>query len=87
MWKDSAGREQCMPVKELSDWRGNRAYAGRLAHGLPKSNKFNRGVERSPPHAAGCTAADTTPSTAAGFMASTIAVGIRIVAPRSLVVS
>jgi topoisomerase-4 subunit A len=24
---------------------GNRADAGRLAHGLPKSNKFNRGVE------------------------------------------
>jgi topoisomerase-4 subunit A len=45
MWKDSAGREQSMTIKELSDWRGNRADAGRLAHGLPKSNKFNRGVE------------------------------------------
>jgi topoisomerase IV subunit A len=45
MWKDSAGREQSMTRKELSDWRGNRADAGRLAHGLPKSNKFNRGVE------------------------------------------
>ena len=44
-WKDSAGREQSMTWKELSDWRGNRADAGRLAHGLPKSNKFNRGVE------------------------------------------
>src|SRR3954466_1571175 len=44
-WKDSAGREQAMSMKELSDWRGNRADAGRLAHGLPKSNKFNRGVE------------------------------------------
>ncbi|MDE2469974.1 MAG: DNA topoisomerase IV subunit A, partial [Bradyrhizobium sp.] len=44
-WKDSAGREQSMSAKELSDWRGNRADAGRLAHGLPKSNKFNRGVE------------------------------------------
>lgn len=44
-WKDSAGREQSMTLKELSDWRGNRADAGRLAHGLPKSNKFNRGVE------------------------------------------
>ena len=31
--------------KELADWRGNRADAGRLAHGLPKSNKFGRGVE------------------------------------------
>jgi hypothetical protein len=26
-------------------WRGNRADAGRLALGLPKSNKFGRGVE------------------------------------------
>jgi topoisomerase-4 subunit A len=44
-WKDSAGRDQAMSWKELSDWRGNRADAGRLAHGLPKSNKFRRGVE------------------------------------------
>jgi topoisomerase-4 subunit A len=44
-WKDSAGREQSLSWKELSDWRGNRADAGRLAHGLPKSNKFGRGVE------------------------------------------
>jgi topoisomerase IV subunit A len=44
-WKDSAGRDQAMSWKELSDWRGNRADAGRLAHGLPKSNKFLRGVE------------------------------------------
>ncbi|MCC8966188.1 DNA topoisomerase IV subunit A [Bradyrhizobium sp. Pear76] len=44
-WKDSAGREHSMTIKELADWRGNRADAGRLAHGLPKSNKFNRGVE------------------------------------------
>jgi topoisomerase IV subunit A len=44
-WKDSAGREQAMSWKELTDWRGNRADAGRLAHGLPKSNKFLRGVE------------------------------------------
>jgi len=44
-WKDSAGRDQGMSWKELSDWRGNRADAGRLAHGLPKSNKFGRGVE------------------------------------------
>ena len=29
----------------LRTWRGNRADAGRLAHGLPKSNKFLRGVE------------------------------------------
>jgi topoisomerase-4 subunit A len=44
-WKDSAGRDQSMTAKELADWRGNRADAGRLAHGLPKSNKFLRGVE------------------------------------------
>jgi topoisomerase-4 subunit A len=44
-WKDSAGREHSMSLKELSDWRGSRADAGRLAHGLPKSNRFNRGVE------------------------------------------
>jgi topoisomerase-4 subunit A len=44
-WKDSSGREQSLSWKELSDWRGNRADAGRLAHGLPKSNKFRRGVE------------------------------------------
>ena len=44
-WKDSAGRDQGMTMKELADWRGNRADAGRLAHGLPKSNKFNRSVD------------------------------------------
>jgi topoisomerase IV subunit A len=44
-WKDSAGRDQSVTMKELSDWRGNRADAGRLAHGLPKSNKFGKPVE------------------------------------------
>ena len=44
-WKDSAGRDQGMSMKELADWRGNRADAGRLAHGLPKSNKFGKAVE------------------------------------------
>ena len=44
-WKDSAGRDQSMTLKELADWRGNRADAGRLAHGLPKSNKFGKAVE------------------------------------------
>ncbi|MBV9561597.1 MAG: DNA topoisomerase IV subunit A [Bradyrhizobium sp.] len=44
-WKDSAGRDQGMSMKELADWVGNRADAGRLAHGLPKSNKFGRAVE------------------------------------------
>jgi topoisomerase IV subunit A len=44
-WKDSAGREQSLSMKELADWRGNRADAGRLAHGLPKSNRFGKDVE------------------------------------------
>jgi topoisomerase IV subunit A len=44
-WKDSAGRDQSMTAKELADWIGNRADAGRLAHGLPKSNKFGKAVE------------------------------------------
>jgi len=44
-WKDSAGSDQSMTMKELADWRGNRADAGRLAHGLPKSNKFGKPVE------------------------------------------
>jgi topoisomerase-4 subunit A len=45
-WKDSAGREFAATMKELSDWRGNRADAGRLPpKGFPKSNKFGRGVE------------------------------------------
>jgi topoisomerase-4 subunit A len=45
-WKDSAGREFSATIKELSDWRGNRADAGRLPpKGFPKSNKFGRGLE------------------------------------------
>jgi topoisomerase-4 subunit A len=44
-WKDSAGRDQSLTAKELADWNGNRADAGRLAHGLPKSNKFGKAVE------------------------------------------
>ena len=44
-WKDGAGRDQSMTPKELSDWNGNRADAGRLAHGLPKSNRFGKLVE------------------------------------------
>jgi topoisomerase IV subunit A len=44
-WMDSAGRDQSMTMKELADWRGNRADAGRLAHGLPKSNKFGKAIE------------------------------------------
>jgi len=40
-WTDAAGRAFTLPMKELKDWRGNRADAGRLApKGFPKSNKF-----------------------------------------------
>jgi topoisomerase-4 subunit A len=44
-WKDSAGRDQGMSMKELADWVGNRADAGRQAHGLPKSNKFGKALD------------------------------------------
>jgi topoisomerase-4 subunit A len=44
-WKDSSDREHRLTWKELADWRGNRADAGRLAAGLPKSNKFGRVIE------------------------------------------
>src|SRR6185437_1914592 len=40
-WIDSAGRSFTQPLKGLSDWRGSRADAGRLApKGFPKSNRF-----------------------------------------------
>jgi topoisomerase-4 subunit A len=40
-WIDSAGRSFTFPLKELADWRGNRADAGRLApKGFPRTNKF-----------------------------------------------
>jgi topoisomerase-4 subunit A len=40
-WTDAAGRAFTLPLKELKDWRGNRADAGRLApKGFPKSNTF-----------------------------------------------
>ena len=40
-WTDGAGRAFSMTLKELSDWRGNRADAGRLPpKGFPRSNKF-----------------------------------------------
>jgi topoisomerase-4 subunit A len=44
-WKDSAGRDRVMTMKEVADWRGNRADAGRQATGLPTSNKFGRVIE------------------------------------------
>jgi topoisomerase IV subunit A len=40
-WVDSASRTFVLTLKELSDWRGNRGDAGRLApKGFPKNNKF-----------------------------------------------
>ena len=40
-WNDAAGRSFMLPMKELKDWRGNRADAGRIApKGFPKNNKF-----------------------------------------------
>ena len=41
-WTNSAGRVFNLSLKELADWRGNRADAGRLApKGFPKTNKFD----------------------------------------------
>jgi topoisomerase-4 subunit A len=40
-WTDPAGRVFTLTLKELADWRGNRADAGRIApKGFPRSNKF-----------------------------------------------
>ena len=40
-WVDGAGRSFTLPMKELADWRGDRADAGRIApKGFPKNNKF-----------------------------------------------
>ncbi|HZP69607.1 MAG TPA: DNA topoisomerase IV subunit A [Pseudolabrys sp.] len=40
-WTDAAGRSFTVPMKELKDWRGNRADAGRIApKGFPKNNRF-----------------------------------------------
>jgi topoisomerase IV subunit A len=40
-WADGAGRTFTLDKKEIGDWRGKRADAGRLApRGFPKSNRF-----------------------------------------------
>jgi topoisomerase-4 subunit A len=40
-WIDPAGRTYTLSIKDLADWRGNRADAGRLApKGFPKTNRF-----------------------------------------------
>jgi topoisomerase IV subunit A len=45
-WVDAADRTFTLTLKELADWRGNRADAGRLApKGFPRSNKFGRAPE------------------------------------------
>ncbi|KQW22771.1 DNA topoisomerase IV subunit A [Afipia sp. Root123D2] len=44
-WRDSAGREFSASWKELTEWRGNRADAGRLPpRGFPTSNKFGKKI-------------------------------------------
>ncbi len=46
-WTDTADRVFSLTLKELSDWRGNRADAGRLApKGFPKSNRFETMASR-----------------------------------------
>jgi len=48
-WTDTAGRAFNLSLKELADWRGNRADAGRLApKGFPKTNKFDNTGGRAP---------------------------------------
>jgi topoisomerase-4 subunit A len=43
-WTDTAGRAFSLTLKELADWRGNRADAGRLApKGFPRTNTFSQG--------------------------------------------
>ena len=40
-WTDTAGRAFSLTLKELGDWRGNRADAGRIApKGFPRTNRF-----------------------------------------------
>jgi topoisomerase-4 subunit A len=42
-WFDKAERAFTTPLKELANWRGNRADAGRIApDGFPRSNQFGR---------------------------------------------
>jgi topoisomerase-4 subunit A len=48
-WIDSAGRSFTFALKELADWRGNRADAGRLApKGFPRNNKFGAAPTTKP---------------------------------------
>ena len=50
----SGGRVFTLSLKELSDWRGNRADAGRLApKGFPKNNKLGGEARLSPANGKG----------------------------------
>ena len=47
-WTDSAGRIFTLSLKELAEWRGGRADAGRLApKGFPKTNTFGNAQARA----------------------------------------
>ncbi|MEZ5787318.1 MAG: DNA topoisomerase IV subunit A [Xanthobacteraceae bacterium] len=49
-WTDSADRVFTLGLRELADWRGNRADAGRIApKGFPRSNRFGRGARPGGP--------------------------------------
>jgi topoisomerase IV subunit A len=49
-WTDSAGRAFSLTLKELADWRGNRADAGRLApKGFPRTNSFGTPLANGKP--------------------------------------
>ena len=40
-WQDSSGRTFNRPIKELKEWVGERAQAGRIRpDGFPRSNRF-----------------------------------------------
>ena len=44
-WTDGAGRTFSLALRDLADWRGNRADAGRLPpKGFPRSNRFGQTV-------------------------------------------
>ena len=45
-WTDGAGRLHTRELKELKEWQGDRAQAGRIApQGFPKSNRFGEALE------------------------------------------
>ena len=91
-WKDSAGREQSMThegavrlARQPRRRRPSRARPAEVEQVQPRRGVAAPGLRR--PFVQRRRRRGDRPSTPAGFMASTMAVGIRIVAPRSLVVS